>query len=175
MRYPEYSTGFSCRHFSSLPLFVAMLVLVRAFFGLWSKANALLLCSGNALRLSLSNKISFRLRHIREQLKNNISDQRSGQIPSLSGIQQRHVQHYDGCLFFFGDNPPLLNDLLIIASEPVNTLDYQNIIAFQLSDQFSVLWAIEVFTRLLVNKNADLINSELSHCDELAIFILLTG
>ena len=80
-------------------------------------------CDVSTAHMPLADKFPFRLRHIGEQLQDNVCDQRSGQVSPLAGIQQRHIQNNNGCLLLLGDNAPLLHDFLIIAPQPVDALD----------------------------------------------------
>ena len=72
------------------------------------KTHALRFRHGDALRLTLMNKLPLRLGHIAEQLQNNVGDQRPGEIPIILGIQQGHIQHDNGRALLFGNDPPLL-------------------------------------------------------------------
>ena len=60
------------------------------------KTHALRFRHGDAIRLSLPDELPLRLSHITEQLQNDVGDQRPGEIPIFSGIQQGHIQHDNG-------------------------------------------------------------------------------
>ena len=91
------------------------------------KTHALRFRHGDALRLSLPDELPLRLSHITEQLQNDVGDQRPGEIPIFSGIQQGHIQHHDGCALLLGDDPPLLQNLIVISTQAINALDHKDI------------------------------------------------
>ena len=95
------------------------------------KTHALRFRHGDALRLSLPDELPLRLSHITEQLQNDVGDQRPGEIPIFSGIQQGHIQHDNGRALLFGNDPPLLQNLIVISAQPVNALDHKGITLFQ--------------------------------------------
>ena len=78
------------------------------------------------------------LRDIGQKLEHNVSDQRPGQVPVDTGVQQGHIQHTDVGPFLFGDDAPLLQDLFIIASQPVDAFDDQKVARFQFFQQLLV-------------------------------------
>lgn len=53
----------------------------------------------NAFGLPLANELSFCLGYVAQKLQDDVGNQRSCQIPPLSGIQKRHIQHYYGGFF----------------------------------------------------------------------------
>ena len=86
------------------------------------KTHALRFHHGDALRLSLPDELPLCLGHIAEQLQDNVGDQGPGEISVLPGIQQGHIQHHDGCALLLGDDPPLLQNFVVIPTQPVNAL-----------------------------------------------------
>ena len=50
----------------------------------------------NSFRLPLADGFPLRLRHVAKKLQHQIGDQRPGEIPIFSGIQQGHIQHDNG-------------------------------------------------------------------------------
>ena len=95
------------------------------------KTHALRFHHGDALRLSLPDELPLRLSHITEQLQNDVGDQRPGEIPIFSGIQQGHIQHDNGRALLFGNDPPLLQNLIVISAQAVNALDHKGITLFR--------------------------------------------
>ena len=95
------------------------------------KTYALRFHHGDALRLSLPDELPLCLGHIAEQLQDNVGDQGPGEISVLPGIQQGHIQHHDGCALLLGDDPPLLQNFVVIPTQPVNALDHKGITLFQ--------------------------------------------
>ena len=68
----------------------------------------------NALRLPLANILPLGLRHLAQQLQHDVRNQGARQVPPLPGVQQGHVQHYDGAFPLFGDKGPLLQNLRVV-------------------------------------------------------------
>ena len=95
------------------------------------KTHALRFRHGDALRLTLMDELPLCLGHIAEQLQDNVGDQGPGEISVLPGIQQGHIQHHDGCALLLGDDPPLLQNLIVISAQAVNALDHKGITLFQ--------------------------------------------
>ena len=84
-------------------------------------------CCRNTLGLTLSNILTFVLRHKGQNLKHKVCDERTQKVFSLPCIQQRHINDTDIYLFLFCKYTPLILYLLIIASQPVDALDYEQI------------------------------------------------
>ena len=83
----KLSCGGTGRNFTFLPLALEILKLDGALHGSTTKLNPLCFRHGDALRLPLPDKLSFRLSHLAEKLKYDVSYQRAGQIFALPGIQ----------------------------------------------------------------------------------------
>ena len=111
---------------------------LRPFQGRTPKTHALRFHHGDALRLSLPDELPLRLSHITEQLQNDVGDQRPGEIPIFSGIQQGHIQHDNGRALLFGNDPPLLQNLIVISAQAVNALDHKGMGLLKLADKYSV-------------------------------------
>ena len=60
------------------------------------------LCRRNTFGLPLAVELPLRLSHVAQKLKHNVGNQHPSKVPPLAGIQQRHVQHYDGHLLVLG-------------------------------------------------------------------------
>ena len=95
------------------------------------KTHALRFRHGDALRLTLMDELPLCLGHIAEQLQNDVGDQGPGEIPVLPGIQQGHIQHDNGRALLLGDDPPLLQNFVVIPTQAVNALDHKGITLFQ--------------------------------------------
>ena len=58
----------------------------------WAEGHALRLGSRDSLRLPLADALPLRLRHIGEDLQNEVCDKRPGQIAAMgAGVQQGHI------------------------------------------------------------------------------------
>ena len=88
-------------------------------------------------------------------------------------VQQRHVQDNDVHPLFLGDDPPLLQNLPIVAAQPVNTLCDQQIAGAQLFYETLVSGAVKVFSGLLVHINVLFGNPKLRQRNHLTLFVLL--
>ncbi len=74
-------------HLAAFPLVIHRSEAFRYIHWRSSHMNATGLCRGNALSLALANELSFRLCHIAQKLKNDVSDERFCQISSLPCIE----------------------------------------------------------------------------------------
>ena len=70
----------------------------------------------DALRLTAADILPLRLGHKGQDLQDQIGDKRPHQVASVPGIQQRHVDDTDIHPSFFGQDAPLLLDVLIVAA-----------------------------------------------------------
>lgn len=84
------------------------------------------------LGLALAIEFPLRLGRITQKPEYDIGDQHPGEIPALAGVQQRHIQHHDGRLLLFCQQPPLFQDFIIISSQPVMFLNTRGSPAFSL-------------------------------------------
>ena len=115
--------------------------------------HALRFHHGDALRLSLPDELPLCLGHIAEQLQDNVGDQGPGEISVLPGIQQGHIQHDNGRALLFGNDPPLLQNLIVISAQAVNALDHKGIARLQPADQPPVIRARKILAGLLVHED----------------------
>ena len=102
MGYAQFLSRRSAGEFTPAPRGDDRFVVLAPIFGFPSKVDAFGLGGGNPLGLSLMVELSLCLSHIAQKLEHDISNQHSGEIPALAGIQQGHIQYYDGNLFLFG-------------------------------------------------------------------------
>ncbi len=80
--------------------------------------------------LALAVELPLRLGDITQQLKHNVRNQYTGEVPALTRIQQGHVQHHNGNLLFLGQQTPLLQNFIVIAPQPVDALYDKSIPGF---------------------------------------------
>ena len=106
--------------------------------------------SRDSLRLTLPDIFPLCLGHIAQKLKHNIRNQRSGQIVPLPCVEQGHVEHHDIHLFLFCENPPLLQNFIIIPAKPVDALDDKRIARLELFDQALIDRTLKILARLLL-------------------------
>ena len=85
------------------------------------------LCGCDALSLALVNELSLRLSHIREQLKDYICDEGSCQIPTVSCVQEGHIEDNNGTALLLRDDAPLLQYEDI---SPFTVLKFESIFHF---------------------------------------------
>lgn len=84
-----------------------------------------------ALRLPLPDVFPLCLGHIAEQLEYDVRNERPGQVASMPGVQQWHIQHHNGRFLPFCDDAPLLQDFTIAPAQPVAAFDHQYISRLQ--------------------------------------------
>ena len=116
--------------------------------------NASRLCCFDSFLNSLAYIFSLGLGNIGQQLQNNIGNQRSRQITSGLCIQQRHIQYHNINVFFFRQNPPLLQNFLIITSKPINTYDYKRVSLLQFFQKLLIQRTLKILAGLFFNDNA---------------------
>ena len=139
------------------------------------ESDASRLCRRDTLRLPLTYEFPFRLSDIAEYLQHEIGDERTGQVALLlAGVQQRDVENNDRGLPLLGDDPLLLQYLIIVPPEPVDTFDDNSIAGLQLSDETSVRRPVKILSGPFVGENTVVPYPELSHGDELPVLILFT-
>ena len=88
-------------------------------------------------------------------------------------IQQRHVQNNDVHPLFLGDDSPLLQNLPIVAAQPVNTLNDQQIAGVQLFYETLVSGTVKVFSGLLVHVNVLFHDPKRRQRNHLTLLVLL--
>ena len=78
------------------------LVVLAPIFEFTPEVDALSFGRRDPLRLPLAVEFPLRLRHIGQQLEDDVGNQHASEIPTLAGVQQRHVQHHNGRQLFLG-------------------------------------------------------------------------
>ena len=138
-----------------------------------AKPDSFGLGSGDTLRLAFADVLPLALGYKAEDLQHQVRDEGSHQVFSLTGIQQWHIQYNDVHTFFFGKDTPLILNLLIIASQPVNAQNKEHIPRLQPAEQPFVIGTVEVFAGLLVHVDVFCGNVLLGHGDPLPFLILI--
>ena len=149
------------------------LVVLAPVFELPPEVDALGFGCGDTLCLTLAVELPLRLRHIAQKLEDDVGDQHACEIPALAGVQQGHIQHHDGHLLFLGQQPPLLQDLVIVPPQPVDALDDKGVPGFQFAYQPPVSGAVKILARLLVHDDTVSLNPKFPHGDDLPILVLI--
>ena len=67
-------------------------------------------------------------------MQDNIAEKGPHQVLAPPGVQQRHIQNHNVNLFLFCENPPLILDFFIVASQPVDALDIEQVVRLEFSD-----------------------------------------
>ena len=127
MRYAELLRRSTCGQTALTPRLLDDFVVRRAIFRSAAELDAARFGGRDAFRLPLMDKLPLGLRHIREQLQNDVRDQRSNQIASLPRIQKRHIEHHNIHLLLFCQQAPLLQNIIIISSQPVDALNHESV------------------------------------------------
>ena len=102
MSYTQFPGRRSAGEFAPAPRSHDRFVVLTPVLGLPSKVDTFGFGGGNPFGLPLMVELPLRLRYIAQKLEHDISNQHPGEVPALAGIQQGHIQYYNGNLFFFG-------------------------------------------------------------------------
>ena len=154
---------------SLLPQGINCRIIIRLFFGPAAEMLPSGLGRGDALGLSLTDELALRLGHIAQKLQHDIRDQRSRKIPALASVQQRHIQYNNGCLLLFRDDPPLLQNFIIVSSQPVNALDDESIARLDSFQQAEICRPVKIYAALLLLVDPFYVYPKLPHCQQLPI------
>lgn len=85
-------------------------------------------CGSDALRLSLPDVFTFDLGHVAEQLEQYVRDELARYSPSrLTRIQKGHVQNDDVYAALLRETTPLLYDVIVASTKPVDAFHDQRI------------------------------------------------
>lgn len=102
-----------------------------------AKLYAPCLGGGDTLALTAADKGALRLGHISQDLEHQIRNKHPGQVVMADGgVQKGHVQHFDISADLPGDFTPLLQNLPVIPSQPVDAFNDQQIPFFNLFINF---------------------------------------
>ena len=108
-------------------------------------------------------------------MQDNIAEEGPHQVLAPAGVQQRHIHHHDVNTLLLGQNPPLFQNLAVVAAQPVDALDIEQVVRLQLFDQLLVLGPLKILAGLLVQKDILLRDGQLPHGDQLPVLVLVTG
>lgn len=103
---------------------------VRQRFGRPAEPNPPGLCRRNSLCLPLADIGALVFRYKGQHLQHNVAEESTQQILSPPGVQQGHIQHHNINAFFFGEEPPLLQNFCVVAPQTVDALDAEQIVFF---------------------------------------------
>ena len=147
------------------PPLVGAVIVLRERLGWSAKPHALGFCRRNALCLTLADVGALVLRHKGQHLQDNIAEEGPHQVFAPAGVQERHVQYYNVNALLLGQNPPLFQNLPVVAPQPVDTLDVEQIVRLQLFNQLLILGPFKILAGLLVQKDVFLRDGQLPHGD----------
>ena len=142
--------------------------------GSWgsSEANASGAGGGDALLLTAAYVFAFVLRGEGEDLQNEVGDEGAHKVLALPCVEQGHVEHADIDVKLLGEEPPLLLDLLIVAAQPVNAEDAEQVAGAELFDQSAVLRTVEVLAGLSVEEDVFVGDALFMEGDFLSVVVL---
>lgn len=109
-----------------------------------AKAHAARPRRGDAFGLTAADHLALGLGHVAEQIEYDVGNQRAGEVALAAGVQQRHVQHHDGYAPLPREHAPLFHHLGVVAPQPVDALDHQQIVPAQAAHQAQVLGPLKV-------------------------------
>lgn len=127
----------------------------------------------DALPLALPDVFALRLRHVGEDLQDEVGHKRAGQVaPGLPCVEQRHVEHDDVHALVFRDDAPLVQDLLVIAPQPVDGFDHEHIARAHPAQQLPVLRSVEILAAELIHKDVLFRHRKFGERDALPVLVL---
>ena len=119
----DFRRGFN-RHISAFDSCDALCYLSGVTNFRTSELHAAFHCRVNALTLPFPDVCPFRFGNERKELQDEIGDKFSDQSVCLvCRIKERHVEDADVHTFDFDEDPPLLEDVLVVPAETVKRLD----------------------------------------------------
>lgn len=170
-------TKFLCRltggDHSALPLLLEIHKLGRHLLSRPAEADTAELCGGDSFFLPLTDILTLRLRDIGQDLQHQIRDEGARQILIRAArVEQRHIKNDDIRLFRLRDIAPLIQNLLVIAAQPIDRLDDQRILRLETPQETLVARAVEILAAELIQINVALRYGKLPQRNHLAILAL---
>ena len=147
-------------------------MLRRGFFRA-AEADAPGFGGGDTLGLALADVGPLVFRHKGQHLQHDVRQKGAHQVLAPAGVQQGHIQHHDVGPLFLGDDPPLLQNLPVVAPQPVDALDTEQVIFSQPPQQPIVLGPVKVLAGLLVQIGILLRHPGLPEGDPLPVLVLI--
>ena len=138
-------SGFTSGDFSPLPFLEDSVEFLGDGLGLSAQMAASESGGFYALPLALADEMSFGFRHVGEKLQEDVRDESTGQIAVLVGIEERHIQNYNGYLLFLGQQPLLIEYFFVVAAQTVDAFDIEDVALAELFQQRVVSGAIKAF------------------------------
>ena len=160
---------------SGFPPLAGAVIVLRERPGRSAEPHAPSLCRRDALRLPLADVGALVLRHEGQYLQDNVAEKGPHQVLAPAGVQQRHIQHHNVDFLFLSKNPPLFQNLAVVASQPVDALDVEQIVRLEFSDQLFVLGTVKVLAGLLVHEDILLRDGHFPQSNQLPVLVLLPG
>ena len=85
----------------------------------------------DAFGLTLSDVGAFVFSDEAEHLQDDICEKGADEVFAAAGVEEWHIKDDDVYAALFGEVAPLVEDLGVIATEPVNTFDDEHVIPTQ--------------------------------------------
>lgn len=174
-RFSQTATLHGFREFDlpALPCADDPLEVVRGRYRGPAKVDASRAGSGDALCLSTADALALVLGHEAQYLQHEVGDERAHQVLAVAGVQKRHVDHADIHPDLLRQHPPLAQYLLVIASQPVDAEDVQQVAGLQAPDELSILRPVEVLAGLLVDVDVPGRDQLFPQRDQLPLLVLV--
>lgn len=172
-RHPALLGRRCARDFPGLPPLINAMEVFGQRSGRPPEPDALCLCGGDALGLPLPDIGALALGHKGQHLQHDVAEECAHQVLAPAGVQQRHIQHHDVNALFLRQHPPLFQNFRIVAPQPVDALDVEQIAFFQFPQQAFVLRAVKVLAGLPVRVDVFLRNRPLPQGDQLPVLPLV--
>ena len=129
--------------------------------------------SGDALLLALPYILTLGLGHEGQHLQDQVGNEGADEVLAVAGVQQGHVQNADVNADLLGEDTPLLLDLLVISSQPVNAQDVEGVAGLELSDHLLIGGPGEILAGLLVDVKLLFGEPYLLHGKQLPVLVLV--
>lgn len=134
---------------------------IAVYFVRASETDALFLCGGDPFRLPCADVCPFVFRYEGQDLQHKVRDEPPDEgVAAAARIEQRHIQHQDVRADDVGDAVPFFHDHLIIAPEPVNGFDDEQVPVFQFFYEPQVIGAVKIFPAFFIAENTLPLNAE---------------
>ena len=127
------------------------------------------------LSLALADVFPLVLGHEGQDLQHHIGQERAQQILAAACVQKRHIQHNDIDVLFLGQKAPLDQDLLVVAAQPVDAFDVEQVVLAQTAYQPLVFRPLEILAGLPVHIYILGGYLRLAQGDPLAVVVLFAG
>ena len=124
--------------------------------------------------MALLGVVAFNLRDIGKQLQHQIGNENAGDIlVDDARVEQGHIDHDDIDRFPLRQRPPLLEDLVVIPSKPVDALDNHHVARLEPLAQLFVSGPVEIPAAHVIREHQRLLDGKLRQGVKLPVEVLI--